>query len=177
MTEFVLILFVIVGAVTSYAIGYFRERLVIEPDEKDPELPSGADEAMRHLYNTYSEEVRVKYLRNHNRRRSEKFFKEFTLVSFQFVVFCLITLGCAKIEAFAPALTAAEILVGLIFMTMGLKAGQLTASKETTDHKEKYLIHYTELVNAARKNMLENCPPEKWEAAMSIRDEKTPLHY
>ena len=175
--EFLLFLFVVVGSVTSYAAGYFRERKVVEPPEKDPELPADADGSLRALFEAYSEEVRVKYLRNHSRRRADKFFREFVLVSFHFAVFVGLALACATIDVFAQGLTAMEILVGLTYLTMGLKAGQLTASKETVDHKEKLLVHMVEVVNMARKNMLNHAQRESWVAAMQIRDEKTPLHY
>ncbi|MDJ0841658.1 MAG: hypothetical protein QNK37_34445 [Acidobacteriota bacterium] len=175
-TAFLLILFVVVGSVVSYAAGYFRERKVPDPPEKDPDMPKDADDSLRTLYNAYSEEVRARYMRNHARRRSEKFLKEFWLASFHFAVIVVIAGACAQYQVFEAATAAAELLTGLIFLTMGLKAGQLTASKETAERKELILIHAIEIVNDARRNMLANCPPETWATAMSLRDERSPLH-
>ena len=177
MAEFLIIGFVIVGSVTSYAIGYFRERKVIEPPEDDPQLPDQSEASLRVLFEAYSEEVRAKYLRNHGRRRSDKFLKEFMLASFHFFIFALLALACSKVEVFQPALSAVEITLGLIFLTLALKAGQLTAAKETLEHKERLLIHNTEFVNLARKNMMAHCPSEQWIPALRVRDEKSPLHY
>ncbi len=177
MTEFLIIIFVIVGAVTSYALGYFRERKVIEPPEAMPELPDDPDGSLRALFEAYSEEVKAKYLRNHGRRRADKFLKEFTLGTVHFAIFIGMAIACSTIPSLAPGAAATEILVGLAFLTMALKAGQLTASKETVERKEQLLIHHTELVNLARKNMMAHCDKEDWVKALHIRDEKTPLHY
>lgn len=177
MTEFLLIIFIIVGAVTSYALGYFRERGVVEPPEETAERPSDADGSLRALFETYSEEVKVKYLRNHSRRRADKFLKEFALGTVHFALFIGMAVACATISSLAKGAAATEILVGLTFLTMALKAGQLTAAKETVERKERLLIHHTELVNLARKNMMAHCDKDIWIKALHIRDEKTPLHY
>ena len=177
MTELLWDLLVVMSAVSSYAVGYFRERKIPDPPEVDPELPKDSDASLRLLFEAYSEEVRAKYLRNHSRRRAEKFLKEFGLSSVHFVIFAGLALACATIELFEPGLSPTLLLVALAFLTMALKAGQLTASKETVERKEQILIHQTELVNRARRNMLANCPKEVWVQAMQIRDEKSPLHY
>ena len=175
--SFILVMFVIVGPVITYAMGYFHQRRVPAPPDKDPEMPSDPDGCLRVLYQAYSEEVKAKYKRNHARRRSEKFLKEFTLASFHFLLFVLVAVACAKIEAFTAGTNAATLAVGLVFVTLGLKAGQLTASKETAEQKEMILIHATEIVNAARANMLANCPSDTWSKAFGMRDERSPLHY
>jgi hypothetical protein len=175
--EFALILFAVVGAVVSYAAGYFRERLVPEPPDKDPELPTDPEDSLRALLNAYGEEVRAKYLRNHFRRKAEKLLKEFSLASFHFVAFTGLVVACSTIDALKPALDTVEILTGLVFLTLALKAGQLTASKETVERKELILIHHTELINLARDNFMSHSPRDQWVSAMSVRDEKSPLHY
>jgi len=177
MSAFLLILFVIVGSVVGYSLGYFRERMVPVPPEKDPNMPTDSDDSLRTLYNAYSEEVRAKYMRNHARRRSDKFLKEFWLASFHFVTFALGVWACSHHAAFEVGLGAALIMLGLIFLTMAVKAGQLTASKETAERKELILIHMTEIVNDARRNVLANCPSSIWAQAMSVRDERTPMHF
>ena len=177
MTDFLLILFVVVGSVTSYALGYFRERKVVEPPPKDPELPKESDAGLKTLLEAYGEEVRAKYLRNHSRRRADKFLKEFTLVSFHFVLFVGLAIACAEITPFYQALIAMEILSALSFLTMGLKAGQLTAAKETVELKEGLLIHQVEVVNDCRRNMMAHAPRDLWIHAIQVRDEKSPMHY
>ena len=177
MTEFLLISFVIGGAVMSYALGYFRERKVVVLDDQPAELPQDDQGSLRALYEAYSEEVGAKYLRNHARRRADKFLKEFGLASLHFFIFIIMAIACAKIDEFRLGMNPVLVLVGLIFLTMGLKAGQLTAAKETVEHKEALLHHTTDRVNQARSNMLKNCPSETWAQAMQIRDEKSPMHY
>ncbi len=140
-------------------------------------MPTDGDDSLRTLYNAYSEEVRAKYMRNHARRRSDKFLKEFWLASFHFVVFAMVAWACGHHADFAMGLNAALIIFALIFLTMSLKAGQLTASKETAERKELILIHATEIVNDSRRNVLANCPSTVWAQAMAMRDERSPMHF
>ena len=174
--DFVAIIFVIVGSVVCYAVGYFRERMV-PGIPAAPELPQNAEGSLRALLVAYSEEVKAKYLRNHSRRRAEKFFKEFALVSLHLVMFMIVAVVCVKIDDFNFLSKAARLLVALAFLTMALKSGQFTASKETVEQKEKILHQATDAVNQARVNMMDHNPPESWLPAMQARDEKTPLHY
>ena len=177
MSEFYLIAFIVVGAVVGYAAGYFHERRVPDPPQKDPNMPDNADESMRALMNAYSAEVLHKYKRNHARRRSEKFLREFSLATVHFAIFIGLAIAAALIDDFRYSLIALEILVGITYMTLALKAGQLTAAKETMERKEMIFIHSVEVVNEARANMLMHAPKDTWVQAMSVRDEKTPLHY
>ena len=177
MFDFLLIIFVVLGAVSGFAAGYFHERLVPEPPEKDPDLPSGPEDSVRALMNAYSLEVLHKYKRNHARRRADKFLREFWLATVHFMIFIALAVAAALVEEFRYGLIALEILVGLTYLTLALKAGQLTASKETVARKENIFIHTVEIVNEARANMLQHAEPEVWIKAMSVRDEKTPLHY
>jgi len=174
--DFVAIIFVIVGSVVCYAVGYFRERRVPEIPEM-PELPQTPEGSLRALLMAYSEEVKAKYLRNHSRRRAEKFFKEFGLVSLHLVMFLIIAVFCVKIDDFHFLSKAVRLLVALSFLTMALKSGQLTASKETVEQKEEILHNTTDIVNRARINMMDHNPQEIWLPAMQARDEKSPLHY
>jgi len=175
--DFLLIIFVVLGAVGGYAAGYFHERKVPDPPERDPDLPDGADESLRRLMNAYSAEVLHKYRRNHARRRADKFLREFWLATVHFIIFIALAVAAALIDQFRYSLIALEILVGLTYLTLALKAGQLTAAKETTERKEQIFIHAVELVNEARANMMMHADADGWVKAMSVRDEKSPMHY
>ena len=170
---FYIILFALVGAVTGYALGYFRERKVVEPPEELPALPSEPDASLRALFESYGEEVRAKYSRNHARRRADKFLREFSLTTIHFVIFIAMTIACTHYPDFTFVRPALLMLIGLSYLTMALKAGQLTASKETVEHKERLLIHTTEEVNRTRKNVFQNCSSDRWIPAMQARDEQS----
>ncbi|CAM2064324.1 hypothetical protein SCOR_03075 [Sulfidibacter corallicola] len=168
-----IIAFVIVGAVCAYAAGYFHHRDVKETPAEPPSLPSDEKGSLRALFEAYGEEVRVKCLLDHSRWKSHKHLREFVLASVHFVVFIGLGIACALIESFARALPAVEILTGLTYLTMALKAGQLTASKESTLSSEACVIHAVTWVNKARQNVFEHCPPESWGPAMAAREDQS----
>jgi len=177
MTELFIVIFVVLGAVASYAAGYFRERSVPAVEPPPEETPATEDDCLRALLNAYSEEVNAKYDRNHSRRRTDVFLKEFSLASYHLTLFVAMAIAGSLIDLFEPALFAIVFLIGLTFLTLALKAGQLTAAKETVERKEVILAKKTELVNKARRDMMAVCPRDLWVAAMNVRDEKSPLHY
>ena len=172
MVPFILALSVLVGLVSAYAAGYFHERKIPGPVDRDPDLPGEADASLKTVLETYGEEVRIHYLRNHARRRAEKFLREFVLASFHFAGFAALMVASATIESLGSLLLTTQVLVGGALLTLGLKAGQLTASKETAEAKEELLVHQTEVINKARTNMMGHCPKELWVNVQNARDDQ-----
>jgi len=170
MVPFIVALTVLVGIVSAYAAGYFHERKIPGPIEKDPALPDEPNPSLQAVLEAYGEEVRLNYLRNHARRRADKFLREFVLASFHFTIFTVLLIACAKIANLADLTLVSEVLVGGALLTLGLKAGQLSAAKETAEAKEELLVHQTEVINEARRNMMRLCPKEFWIEAHMARD-------
>lgn len=170
MVPFIVALVVLAGIVSAYAAGYFHERKIPGPIEKDPELPSEPNPSLQAVLEAYGEEVRLNYLRNHARRRADKFLREFVLASFHFAVFSVLLMACIKFAELSELSMAAELLVGGALLTLGLKAGQLSAAKETAEAKEELLVHQSEVINKARSNMMQHCPKEFWIEAHNARD-------